>query len=70
MTEMREVVIVEAVRTPTGRRNGSLKDVHPVVLAAMALRELMERAKVDPALVEDVVIERRSRRKWRQWSHA
>ncbi len=56
MAEMREVVIVEAVRTPTGRRNGSLKDVHPVVLAAMALRELMERAKVDPALVEDVVM--------------
>ena len=53
---MREVVIVEAVRTPIGRRNGALKDVHPVVLAAMALRELMQRAKVDPALVEDVVM--------------
>ena len=53
---MREVVIVEAVRTPTGRRNGALKDVHPVVLAAMALRELMERAKISPALVEDVVM--------------
>lgn len=53
---MREVVIVEAVRTPTGRRNGALKDVHPVVLAAMALRELMQRAKIDPALVEDVVM--------------
>ena len=56
MAEMREVVIVEAVRTPTGRRNGALKDVHPVVLAAMALRELMERAKIAPALVEDVVM--------------
>ena len=56
MAEMREVVIVEAVRTPTGRRNGALKDVHPVVLAAMTLRELMERAKVSPALVEDVVM--------------
>ena len=53
---MREVVIVEAVRTPTGRRNGALKDVHPVVLAAMALRELMERAKISPALVEDMVM--------------
>ena len=30
---MREVVIVEAVRTPVGRRGGALKDVHPVVLA-------------------------------------
>jgi acetyl-CoA acyltransferase len=53
---MRDVVIVEAVRTPVGRRNGALKDVHPVVLAAMALRELMQRAKIDPALVEDVVM--------------
>lgn len=53
---MREVVIVEAVRTPVGRRNGALKDIHPVVLAAMTLRELMQRAKIDPALVEDVVM--------------
>ncbi|HEV8193317.1 MAG TPA: thiolase family protein [Ktedonobacterales bacterium] len=53
---MRDVVIVEAVRTPIGRRNGTLKDVHPVVLAAMSLRELMRRAGVEPALVEDVVM--------------
>ncbi len=53
---MRDVVIVEAVRTPIGRRNGALKDVHPVVLAAMTLRELMRRAGVEPALVEDVVM--------------
>ncbi|MGZ3675686.1 MAG: thiolase family protein [Ktedonobacterales bacterium] len=53
---MREVVIVEAVRTPVGRRNGALKDVHPVVLAAMALREVTQRAGIDPALVEDVVM--------------
>ncbi|HEX6540534.1 MAG TPA: thiolase family protein [Ktedonobacterales bacterium] len=53
---MREVVIVEAVRTPVGRRNGALKDVHPVVLAAMTLRELLQRAKIEPALVEDVVM--------------
>ena len=52
---MREVVIVEAVRTPVGRRNGALKDVHPVVLAAMTLRELTGRAGLDPKLVEDVV---------------
>ena len=52
---MREVVIVEAVRTPIGRRNGTLKDVHPVVLAAMTLRELTSRAALDPKLVEDVV---------------
>src|SRR5579883_2411077 len=53
---MREVVIVEAVRTPIGRRNGALKDVHPVTLAAMTLRELTRRAGVDPAIVEDVVM--------------
>ena len=51
----REVVIVEAVRTAVGRRNGALKDMHPVMLAAHALRELVRRAGVDPALVEDVV---------------
>src|SRR5262249_23703856 len=53
---MRDGVIVEAVRTPIGRRNGALKDVHPVVLAAMSLRELMRRAGIEPALVEDVVM--------------
>jgi acetyl-CoA acyltransferase len=53
---MREVVIVEAVRTPVGRRNGALKDTHPVVLGAMALRELVGRAGIDPAGVEDVVM--------------
>ena len=53
---MRDVVIVEAVRTPVGRRGGALKDVHPVVLAAMALRELVKRAGIPPALVEDVVM--------------
>jgi acetyl-CoA acyltransferase len=53
---MREVVIVEAVRTPVGRRGGALRDVHPVVLAAMALRELVARAGVEAALVEDVVM--------------
>ncbi|HEX9036235.1 MAG TPA: thiolase family protein [Ktedonobacterales bacterium] len=51
----REVVIVEAARTAIGRRNGALKDVHPVMLAATALRALMERAGVEPAAVEDIV---------------
>jgi acetyl-CoA acyltransferase len=53
---MRDVVIVEAVRTPIGRRNGSLKDTHPVLLGAMALRELVQRAGIDPVTVEDVVM--------------
>ncbi len=50
---MRETVIVEAVRTPLGRRNGALKDTHPVELLASTLKELVERSGIDPALVED-----------------
>src|SRR5215470_12367104 len=53
MAEIREAVIVEAVRSPIGKRNGSLKDVHPVDLLADVLRELVVRAGVDPAQVED-----------------
>jgi acetyl-CoA acyltransferase len=52
---MHEAVIVEAVRTPMGRRNGKLRDYHAVVLGSMVLRELMARSGVDPAQVEDVV---------------
>lgn len=51
----REVVIVEAVRTAVGRRNGALKEVHPVILAATALRALVQRAGIEPGIVEDVV---------------
>lgn len=53
---MREAVIVEAVRSPVGRRNGTLKDIHPVDLAAEVLKALVERAGIDPALVEDVIM--------------
>jgi acetyl-CoA acetyltransferase family protein len=52
---MREVVIVEAVRTPIGRRNGKLKDMHPVVLGSLVLKELIKRAGIEPDSVEDVV---------------
>src|ERR1700682_4736538 len=52
---MREAVIVEAVRTPIARRNGKLKETHPVVLGSLVLKELVRRAGIDPALVEDVV---------------
>src|SRR5260221_12992237 len=52
---MREVVIVEAVRTPIGRRNGKLKDVHPVVLGSLVLKEIVKRAGITPDQVEDVV---------------
>jgi acetyl-CoA acyltransferase len=52
---MRDVVIVEAVRAPIGRRNGSLSGWLPVHLAAKVLRELIARAQIDPALIEDVI---------------
>jgi len=53
---MREVVIVEGVRTPVGRRNGVLKDIHPNDLAALTLKELVNRAGVDPAIIDDVIL--------------
>nr|BFE58398.1 thiolase family protein [Dactylosporangium thailandense] len=52
---MRDAVIVEAVRTPVGRRNGGLSGVHPVDLSAHVLQALIERSGIDPALVDDVV---------------
>jgi acetyl-CoA acyltransferase len=53
MPEIREAVIVEAVRSPIGKRNGSLKDTHPVDLLAEVLKEVVSRAGVDPAEIED-----------------
>src|SRR6185503_12013132 len=53
---MPTAVIVDAVRSPLGRRNGKLRDVHPVDLAAHVLRALIERNDFDPALVEDVIM--------------
>jgi acetyl-CoA acetyltransferase family protein len=52
---MREAVIVEAVRTPVGRRNGSLKGWHAVDLLALVLADVVKRAGIDPALVDDVI---------------
>jgi acetyl-CoA acetyltransferase family protein len=55
---MREAVIVDAVRTPLGRgkETGALHGWHPVDLAAEALRALVDRTKIDPAEVEDVIM--------------
>jgi acetyl-CoA acyltransferase len=53
---MPNAVIVDVLRTPLGRRNGKLKDQHPVDLAALVLREIVERNGVDAALVEDVIM--------------
>src|SRR3954451_16323922 len=52
---MAEAFIVDAVRSPVGRRNGGLSQVHPADLGAHSLRALIERTGVDPAAVEDVV---------------
>jgi acetyl-CoA acyltransferase len=52
---MRDAVIVEAVRTPVGRRNGVLSGVHPADLSAVVLAGLADRAGVDPALIDDVI---------------
>ncbi|MEO8570661.1 MAG: acetyl-CoA C-acyltransferase [Chloroflexota bacterium] len=52
----REAWIVEAVRTPVGRYGGALAGVRPDDLAAAALRAVVDRAGVDPALVEDVIL--------------
>ncbi len=53
---MPEAVIVESVRTPVGRHGGALKDVRPDDLAALVLKEVMARARADPALVEEVYL--------------
>jgi acetyl-CoA acyltransferase len=52
---MRDAVIVEAVRTPVGKRNGGLAGVHPADLSAHVLNALVERAGVDPVAVDDVI---------------
>jgi acetyl-CoA acyltransferase len=52
---MSEAVIVEAVRTPIGRRNGALSDRHPVELLAHTLNAAVERIGLDPERVDDVV---------------
>jgi len=52
---MTEAFIVDAVRTPTGRRGGTLSGVHPADLGAHAISALMERSGADPAGVDDVV---------------
>src|SRR5918994_3427250 len=52
---MADVVIVEAVRTPVGRRNGELSTVHPADLLATVLSEVVTRSGIDPAEVEQAV---------------
>ena len=56
MATLREAVIVDAVRTPMGRRNGKLKDWHPVDLMAQVLSFLAERNNLNKELVDDVIV--------------
>jgi acetyl-CoA acyltransferase len=51
---MRDAVIVDAVRTPIGKRNGGLATVHAVELSAQVLKALVTRTGIDPVVVEDV----------------
>jgi acetyl-CoA acyltransferase len=52
---VRDAVIVAAVRTPVGKRNGGLSGVHPVDLSGQVLQALAARTGIDPALVDDVI---------------
>jgi acetyl-CoA acyltransferase len=52
---MRDAVIVDAVRTPVGKRNGMLSSVHPTDLSAHVLKALQSRTNLDPTLVDDIV---------------
>ncbi len=53
---MREVVIVSAVRTPIGSFGGALKDVPAVTLGAIAVKEAIKRAGIDPAIIDEVIL--------------
>jgi 3-oxoadipyl-CoA thiolase len=53
---MRDVVIVDAVRTPVGRYGGALREVRPDDLAATVISALVRRTGIDPAMIEDVVL--------------
>ena len=53
---VREAVIIDAVRTPVGRHGGALASVRPDDLAAVPIRALLQRTKLDPALVDDVIL--------------
>ncbi len=52
---MSEAFIVDAVRTPTGKRGGGLAHIHPADLGAASIKALIDRTGIDPAAVEDVI---------------
>ncbi len=53
---MPEAYIVDAVRTPVGKRNGSLAGIHPIDLGVHAFRGIFDRVDVDPGTVDDVIV--------------
>src|SRR5665647_466481 len=53
---MREVVIVSAARTPIGNYGGTLKDTKAVTLGAIAVKEAIKRAGIDPAIIDEVIL--------------
>ena len=53
---MTTAVIVDAIRSPLGKRNGKLKNWHPVDLAAEIMQTLVQRNGIDPATIDDVVM--------------
>ena len=56
MRDSHKIVIVEAVRTPVGRHGGALTSVRPDDLAALVIREVVDRAGIEPDLIEDVYL--------------
>lgn len=53
---MREVVVIDAIRTPVGKRNGALSGIRAEELAAIPLAEIIKRSGINPSLIEDVVM--------------
>src|SRR5688572_18720122 len=53
---MKDALIISAVRTPVGRAGGALADVRPDDLAAVAVRAAVERARIDPVRIDDVIL--------------
>lgn len=52
---MPEAYIIDAIRTPVGKKKGSLAGIHPADLGAVPIRAIVERTGIDPAAVDDVV---------------
>ena len=53
---MNDAYIIDAIRTPVGRRGGGLSQVHPADLGAHAIKGLLERTGLDPLAVDDVCL--------------